>query len=174
VSNHEVPPSKLAVYAALCEVVYLPNVAADAEARSLGFHTIRHVGNGGPHAMICEDDHRVVVVVVVRGTECDDIRDLIADGRVLPRRSGFGGWVHRGIEDHASQLWTVLQYVEGTSKELWFATNNASTLSLAQLQRLMKRSDFSTTLRYINYARVMTEHPNVFVPDVLNQNSGSA
>ena len=117
-SNHEVPSSKLAVYATLCEVVYQPNIAADAEARSLGFHTIRHVGNGGPHAMICEDDHRIVVVV--RGTERDDVRDLIADGRVLPRRATAGGWVHRGIEDHASQLWTVLQYVEGTSKELWF------------------------------------------------------
>ncbi len=48
-----------------------------------------------------------------------------------------------------------------------FATNNASTLSPAQLQRLMKHSDFSTTQRYIDYAKVMTEKPNVFVPDVL-------
>jgi len=54
-----------------------------------------------------------------------------------------------------------------------FATNNASTLSPAQLQRLMKHSDFSTTQRYINYAKVMTERPNVFVPEVLNQNSGN-
>ena len=53
-----------------------------------------------------------------------------------------------------------------------FATNNASTLSPAQLQRLMKHSDFSTTQRYINYAKVMTERPDVFVPDVLKLDSG--
>ena len=53
-----------------------------------------------------------------------------------------------------------------------FATNNASTLSPAQLQRLMKHSDFSTTQGYINYAKLMTERPDVFVPDVLNSNSG--
>lgn len=50
-----------------------------------------------------------------------------------------------------------------------FATHNASTLSPAQLQRLMKHSDFSTTQRYINYAKVMTEKPDVFVPEVLSQ-----
>ena len=53
-----------------------------------------------------------------------------------------------------------------------FATNNASTLSPAQLQRLMKHSDFSTTQGYINYAKVMTEKPNVFLPDVLKQEHG--
>ena len=53
-----------------------------------------------------------------------------------------------------------------------FATNNASTLSPAQLQRLMKHSDFSTTQGYINYAKLMTEKPNVFVPDVLKQGPG--
>jgi integrase len=53
-----------------------------------------------------------------------------------------------------------------------FATNNASSLSPAQLQRLMKHSDFSTTQNYINYAKVMTEKPNVFVPDVLKQEHG--
>mgnify|MGYP006210218577 CR=1 FL=1 len=36
----------------------------------------------------------------------------------------------------------------------------------------MKHSDFSTTQGYINYAKVMTEKPNVFVPDVLRQESG--
>ncbi|MEO1996452.1 MAG: tyrosine-type recombinase/integrase, partial [Planctomycetaceae bacterium] len=53
-----------------------------------------------------------------------------------------------------------------------FATNNASTLSPAQLQRLMKHSDFSTTQRYIDYAKVMTEKPDVFIPDVLKKDSG--
>lgn len=55
-----------------------------------------------------------------------------------------------------------------------FATNNASTLSPAQLQRLMKHSDFSTTQRYINYAKLMTERPDVYVPDVLQSRSGGA
>jgi integrase len=53
-----------------------------------------------------------------------------------------------------------------------FATNNASTLSSAQLQRLMKHSEFSTTQGYIDYAKVMTERPNVFVPDVLTGGPG--
>jgi integrase len=53
-----------------------------------------------------------------------------------------------------------------------FATNNAATLSSAELQKLMKHSDISTTQRYINYAKVMTERPDVFVPDVLKLDSG--
>lgn len=48
-----------------------------------------------------------------------------------------------------------------------FATYNAANLSPMQLQRLMKHSDFSTTQGYISYAKVMTERPDVFVPDVL-------
>ena len=53
-----------------------------------------------------------------------------------------------------------------------FATNKASTLSPAQPQRLMKRTGFSPPQRYINYAKVMTERPNVFIPDVLQGDSG--
>ncbi|MEO2018666.1 MAG: site-specific integrase, partial [Fuerstiella sp.] len=48
-----------------------------------------------------------------------------------------------------------------------FATYNAGKLSPTQLQRLMKHSAFTTTQGYINYAKVMTERPDVFVPDVL-------
>lgn len=51
-----------------------------------------------------------------------------------------------------------------------FATNNAGSMSPTQLQRLMKHSDFTTTQRYINYAKVMTETPEVHVPDVLKKN----
>lgn len=51
-----------------------------------------------------------------------------------------------------------------------FATNNAASLSPTQLQRLMKHSDFATTQTYINYAKVMTETPEVFIPDVLKKN----
>lgn len=50
-----------------------------------------------------------------------------------------------------------------------FATNNASNLSPGQLQKLMKHSDFTTTQGYINYAEVMTERPDVFIPDVLKK-----
>lgn len=50
-----------------------------------------------------------------------------------------------------------------------FATNNASLMSPTQLQRLMKHSDFTTTQGYINYAKVMTEKPEVFIPDVMKK-----
>ena len=50
-----------------------------------------------------------------------------------------------------------------------FATHNAAGMSPTQLQRLMKHSDFDTTQGYINYAKVMTEKPEVFVPDVLKK-----
>jgi integrase len=56
-----------------------------------------------------------------------------------------------------------------------FATYNAASLSAVQLQRLMKHTDFSTTQGYINYATLMTEKPDVFVPDVLRiQDSGKS
>lgn len=51
-----------------------------------------------------------------------------------------------------------------------FATYNAANLSPNQLQRLMKHSDFSTTQSYIDYAKVMTERPDVFVPEVMRKN----
>lgn len=50
-----------------------------------------------------------------------------------------------------------------------FATYNAGSLSPAQLQRLMKHSAFVTTQGYINYAEVMNDRPDVFVPDVLKK-----
>lgn len=53
-----------------------------------------------------------------------------------------------------------------------FATYNAQNLSPAQLQRLMKHSAFTTTQGYINYAKIMTEKADVFVPDVLDRKNG--
>lgn len=50
-----------------------------------------------------------------------------------------------------------------------FATYNAGSLSPAQLQRLMKHSAFVTTQGYIDYAEVMNDRPDVFVPDVLKK-----
>ncbi|MCP4785589.1 MAG: hypothetical protein GY903_29540 [Fuerstiella sp.] len=56
-----------------------------------------------------------------------------------------------------------------------FATYNAASLSAVRLQRLMKHTDFSTTQGYIDYAELMTEKPDVFVPDILRiEDSGKS
>lgn len=49
---------------------------------------------------------------------------------------------------------------------------NAGSLSPAQLQRLMKHSAFTTTRGDIDDAKVMTERPDVYVPEVLKKKNG--
>lgn len=48
-----------------------------------------------------------------------------------------------------------------------FATYNASRLSAAELQQLMKHSDGKTTQGYINYGKLMSDRPEVFIPDAI-------
>lgn len=116
----------------LCGIVYQSDVHANTDAYSLGFRNLHHVGNGGGHAMICEDGHRVVVVI--RGTELHDIWDLVSAGRVLPRKSTYGGWVHRGYEAYAKSIWHDLpEDVADTRKQLWFVGHSLGGAAAAHL-----------------------------------------
>lgn len=72
-------------------------------AQELGFEKIAFVGNGGPAATVAVNSSRVVVAI--RGTELADLTDAIADLRVAPERSYFGGWYHRGFNDYAEEIW---------------------------------------------------------------------
>lgn len=102
----------------LSQIVYLSDIHAETETLAEGFSSVTHVGNGGPHAMVCESE--TDVFVVVRGTERDDWKDLVADGRAWPEPSGVGGRVHKGIYLHALQLTPLLELVQTTTKRLTF------------------------------------------------------
>lgn len=86
----------------LCEAVYRPDYEAEADARALGYTEVQHLGNGGPHCMVVSSAQRMVIVF--RGTQWADLQDVIADGRILPRRSSFGGLCHRGFMEHIDSL----------------------------------------------------------------------
>ncbi len=55
--------------------------------------------------------HKKTLYVVVRGTEADDLDDILTDLDIVPNRCGeLGGeWVHGGFRDAAKSIWQELE-----------------------------------------------------------------
>ena len=104
--------------ARLCAAVY--DDPADT-AKRLGFSGVRMLGRGGPTVAVISDANRMIVCV--RGTETHDAADVLADIRVGPMRSFFGGVCHRGFHEYADMTWPQIEtaILESSPTHLVFA-----------------------------------------------------
>jgi len=147
----------------LCEIVYLEPYKADTAAANAGWQVIRHIGNGGPHAMIVEDDD--TIVVAVRGTERYDLWDWITNGRFLPCEPLPGeqtipGRVHKGFNAYADDIWGSLPVRWNDRKSLWFVGHSlggaAASLLATATGRISVNWDAKPNLLTVGAPRVGT------------------
>jgi len=93
--------------AKLSEYAYLDGKQAKPKMKSLGYTDYKFFENDGAqcHSVWNEEEY----VLVFRGTEPEEISDVLADLKVWPTGSMTHGLVHSGFKDEVDKLWSDIK-----------------------------------------------------------------
>ena len=96
--------------AKLSEIAYLDGPEANARKKSLGFTGHQFFENDGAqcHAFWNKD----TFVLAFRGTEPDEISDVLADLNAIPRGAMTHGLVHSGFRGELDNIWPDISYCQ--------------------------------------------------------------
>jgi triacylglycerol lipase len=95
------------LFAHLSELAYKDLADVEEEFAQLGFVT-HFFNNKGSQAYLLKNAHDLIVVC--RGTEATELKDIASDLKVRPVRSASGvKWVHRGFKESVDNIWPEIQ-----------------------------------------------------------------
>lgn len=91
-------------FAKLANLAYKDNDAKE-EYKQLGYdrHNFIEIDNAQCHIVWNLESKEIVVCF--RGTEPDELSDVLADLNAIPRKSMTDGWVHSGFRGELDKLW---------------------------------------------------------------------
>ena len=92
--------------AQLAELAYKDGKPAKAESKALGYtgHKFFEEDGAQCHAFLDKE----TVVLAFRGTEPDELSDVLADLNAIPRGAMTHGWVHSGFRGELDKIWDVI------------------------------------------------------------------
>lgn len=102
---------RCAEMAKLAEIAYLDGQEAKNQFVKLGYthHKFWDVDGAQAHAVWNAD----VYVLAFRGTEPDELSDLLADLNAFPDKGMSGGYVHNGFQNEVEKIWdAILEHKE--------------------------------------------------------------
>ena len=105
--------------AQLAQIAYLDDKAAAKAGANLGYSGHKFFEHEGAQCHAFWD--KTVFVLAFRGTEPDELSDLLADLNAIPRGAMTHGLVHSGFRKEVDKLWddiALLQH-KHQKKELW-------------------------------------------------------
>ena len=93
--------------AVLAEIAYLDTTEAKAKKKGLGFTGHKFFGNDGAqcHAFWNKEEY----VLAFRGTEPDELSDVLADLNAIPRGAMTHGLVHSGFRGELDKIWADIK-----------------------------------------------------------------
>ena len=98
-------------YAKLSSYSYLTWGEAVPLSKKMGYNNVELIDNQNAQCMIFEND--TDIVVAFRGTEPDQLKDVIADLKSWKHRSKGKGRVHDGFYDEVKKVWDdVVAYID--------------------------------------------------------------
>jgi triacylglycerol lipase len=103
-------------FAKLAQAAYLDSKEAKKVYKELGYdwHVLKDIDGAQCHIIKKTDEN--ITVLCFRGTEPDEISDILADLKAFPRRSMIDkGLVHRGFRGELDKIW---HEIENTLKTL--------------------------------------------------------
>ena len=105
--------------AKLAQIAYLDGKAAAKEGANLGYSGHKFFEHEGAqcHAFW----NKEVFVLAFRGTEPDELSDVLADLNAIPRGAMTHGLVHSGFRGEVDKLWHDVSFLQHKhqKKELW-------------------------------------------------------
>jgi len=107
------------IMAKISEIAYLDEAPAKKEFKKLNFlkHKFWDVDGAQCHA-VWDDD---VYILAFRGTEPDELSDLLADLNAFPDKGVSGGWVHNGFQNELEKVWHEIKtHRKNNSKNSFF------------------------------------------------------
>lgn len=127
-------------YAKLSSYSYLTWGEAASLAIKLGYNNVELIDNQNAQCMIFEND--TDIVVAFRGTEPDQLKDVIADLKSWKHRSKGKGQVHDGFYDEVKKVWNdVVAYIDANpDKKLYICGHSlGGGMSMVAAARLQSR-----------------------------------
>ena len=97
---------KARLCAKLAGIAYLNEKQARTQFKLLGFKHIKFFDNGSSQAYVIHNLESMYAAC--RGTEIDQIQDLIQDGKFWPARAQKQGRVHTGFAESVDLIWTEM------------------------------------------------------------------
>lgn len=82
----------------------------------MGYIEHRFIEHDGAQCHIVWDKEEIVVCF--RGTEPDELSDILADLNAIPRKSMTDGWVHSGFRGELDKLWNMITNIIDQHKDL--------------------------------------------------------
>ena len=95
--------------AKIAEIAYLDANEAKQQFKKIGFtknnHMFWDVDGAQCHAVWNRD----VYILAFRGTEPDELSDILADLNAFPDKGVSGGWVHNGFQNELEKVWEQIK-----------------------------------------------------------------
>jgi len=106
-------------FAKMADIAYQDKKEAKKEYKKLGWTSHIFLENEGAQCHIVWN--KSDMAICFRGTEPDELSDILADLNVWPKKSMTDGWVHSGFRGELDKLWSHIELMadEYNDKKLY-------------------------------------------------------
>jgi len=125
--------------AQMAGIAYLDGKEASKEYKKLGYTKHKFFDEDGAQCHAVWNDRRYVLCF--RGTEPDELSDILADLNAFPDKGIMGGYVHNGFQNEVEKVWPKLfkHFVDNGNKKEFFITGHSlggamSTIAASRFQ----------------------------------------
>jgi triacylglycerol lipase len=111
--------------AQMAGIAYLDGKEAAKEFKKLGYGKHKFFERDGAQCHAVWNERRYVLCF--RGTEPDELSDVLADLNAFPDKGIMGGYVHNGFQNEVEKLWPDLKahYEKNGAKKEFFITGHS-------------------------------------------------
>lgn len=118
--------------AKLASIAYLDAVNAKKHFKKMGFTGSKFFEAKGAQCYAIWD--KETYVLAFRGTEPDEMSDVLADLNAFPDRGVSGGWVHNGFQNELEKVWDqIMAHREKHNSKEFFITGHSLGGAMATL-----------------------------------------
>jgi hypothetical protein len=112
---------RCAEMAKMAEIAYLDGKEAKEKFKEEGFpnHKFWDIDGAQVHAVWVNETPKAkgVYVLAFRGTEPDELSDVLADLNAFPDKGVSGGWVHNGFQNELEKVWEEIKAHKASHKD---------------------------------------------------------
>jgi len=118
--------------AQLAQIAYFDGKEAKAAGKKLGYTGHKFFEKEGAQCHAFWD--KETIVLAFRGTEPDELSDVLADLNAIPRGAMTHGWVHSGFRGELDKLWeTIVETVNTNKQKQIYITGHSLGAAMATL-----------------------------------------